>query len=123
MSKSMEHVRYLVDIIGFRPPTSEGERWASKYIAGVLEKLGVDHQVESFVCHKTLSYPLMIVWSVSVLGGWLACSHGFWGFLLTALGAVAGLDLPAVAQNNPPGDGQAESCPFRFAAGNERFED
>ena len=89
MSKAMEHVRYLVDIVGYRPPTSEGERRASKYISGVLENLGIVHQVESFDSHKTFSYPLMIVWSVSVLGGLLSCSHGFPGFLLVTLGAVA----------------------------------
>jgi hypothetical protein len=89
MSKAMEHVRHLVDIVGYRPPTSEGERRASKYISGVLENLGVVHQVESFDSHKTFSYPLMIVWSVSVLGGLLSCSHGFPGFLLVTLGAAA----------------------------------
>ncbi len=89
MAKAMEHVRYLVDTVGFRAPASEGERWASKYIAGVLEKLGIECQVEAFDSHKTFSYPLIIVWSVSVLGGLLACSHGFLGFLLAALGAAA----------------------------------
>ena len=89
MSKAMEHVRYLVDTVGYRPPTSEGERSASKYISGVLENLGIVHQEEPFDSHKTFSYPLMIVWSVSVLGGLLSCSHGFPGFLLVTLGAVA----------------------------------
>jgi hypothetical protein len=89
MSKAMEHVRYLVDIVGFRAPTSEGERWASKYISGVMERLGIEHQVESFDSYKTFSYPLMIVWAVSVLGGLISCSHGFLGFLLATLGAVA----------------------------------
>ena len=89
MSKAMEHVRYLVDIVGFRAPASEGERWASKYIAGVLEKLGIECQVESFDSHRTFSYPMMIAWSLSVLGGLLSCSHGFLGFLLATLGAVA----------------------------------
>lgn len=89
MSKAMEHVRYLVDVVGFRPPASEGERWASKYIAGELEKLGIEHQTEPFVSHKTFSYPVMIILSLSALGGLLACSHGFLGFLLVTLGAVA----------------------------------
>jgi len=89
MSKAMEHVRYLVDIVGFRAPASEGERWASKYIAEVLERLGIEHQVESFDSHKTFSYPLIIAFSLSVLGGVLACSHGFLGFLMVTLGAVA----------------------------------
>ncbi len=89
MSKAMEHVRYLVEIVGFRAPTSEGERWASKYIAGELEKLGIEHQVEPFVSQKTFSYPFMIILSLSVLGGWLVCSHGFLGFLMVTLGAVA----------------------------------
>ncbi len=88
MSKAMEHVRYLVEVVGYRAPTSEGERWASKYIAGVMEKLGIEHQVESFNSYRTFSFPLMIVWAVSVLGGLLACSHGFLGFLLVTLGAV-----------------------------------
>jgi hypothetical protein len=89
MSKAMEHIRYLVDVVGFRAPTSEGERWASKYIAGVMEKLGIDHQVESFHAYRTFSFPLMIVWTVSVIGGLISCSHGFLGFLLVTLGAVA----------------------------------
>lgn len=89
MSKAMEHVRYLVDIVGFRAPASEGERWASKYIAGVLEKLGIECQVETFESHRTFSYPFIIAWSFSVLGGWLSCSHGFLGFLLVTLGAAA----------------------------------
>jgi hypothetical protein len=89
MSKAMEHVRYLVDVVGFRAPASEGERWASKYIAGVMEKLGIECQVEPFDSYKTFSYPLMIVWALSVLGGLLCCSHGFLGFLLVTLGAAA----------------------------------
>ena len=89
MSKAMEHVRHLVDIVGYRPPTSEGERKASKYISGVLENLRIVHQEEPFESHKTFSYPLMIVWSVSVVGGLFSCSHRFFGFLLVTLGAVA----------------------------------
>lgn len=88
MSRAMEHVRYLVDVVGFRAPASEGERWASKYIAGVMEKLGIEYQVEPFDSYQTFSYSLMIVWAVSVLGGLLCCSHGFLGFLLVTLGAV-----------------------------------
>ena len=89
MSKAMEHIRYLVDVVGFRAPASEGERWASKYIAGVMAELGIECQVEPFESHQTFSYSLMIVWAVSVLGGLLSCSHGFLGFLLVTLGAVA----------------------------------
>jgi hypothetical protein len=89
MSKAMEHVRHLVDIVGYRPPTSEGERKASKYISGVLEDLGIVHHEEPFESHKTFSYPFMIVWSVSVVGGLFSCSHRFLGFLLVTLGAVA----------------------------------
>lgn len=89
MSKAMEHVRYLVDVVGYRAPTSEGERWASKYIAGVLEKLGIEAQVEPFESYRTFSYPLLIVLSVSALGGLLSCSHGILAFLLATLGAAA----------------------------------
>lgn len=88
MSKAMEHVRYLVDTVGYRAPASEGERWASKYIRGVLEGQGIEVQVEPFESPKTFSYPLMIVLSVSLLGGLLSCSHGFLGFLLAAVGAA-----------------------------------
>ena len=115
MSKAMEHVRYLVDVVGFRAPASEGERWASKYIAGVMEKLGIECQVEPFDSYKTFSYPLMIVWALSVLGGLLCCSHGFLGFLLVTLGAAAfapgsalsGLGFPAVAPRALPERGWA----------------
>ena len=89
MSKAMEHIRYLVDIVGFREPTSEGERWASKYIKEVMEKLGIEHQVEDFSSHRTFSYPYMVIFAVIVLGSLLSCSHGFLGFLITTLGAVA----------------------------------
>lgn len=89
MSKAMEHIRYLVDIIGYREPTSEGERWASKYIKGVMEKLGIEHQVEDFSSHRTFSYPYMVIFGVIVLGSLISCSHGFLGFLITTLGAVA----------------------------------
>jgi hypothetical protein len=85
----MEHIRYLVDVIGYRPPTSEGERWASKYIAGVLEKLGIEHQLETFQSYRTFSYPYMIIFAVSLLGSLLACRHGFLGFVVSACGAVA----------------------------------
>jgi hypothetical protein len=85
----MEHVRYLVDTIGYRPPTSEGERWASKYIQGVLAKLGLEHQVEPFTSHRTFSYPYMILFAASVLGSLLAGGgHGFLGFVLAGLAAV-----------------------------------
>ena len=89
MSRAMEHIRYLVDVVGYRSPTSEGERWASKYISGVMEKWGVEHQQEPFVSHTTFSYPYLIIFSVSALGGLVACSRGFLGFLLVTLGAVA----------------------------------
>ena len=89
MSKAMEHIRYLVDVIGFRPPTSEAERWSSKYIADVLGRLKIDHQVESFSSCRTFSFPYMVIFGVSVLGGVLACSHGFLGFLFAVVGAVA----------------------------------
>ena len=89
MSKAMEHVRYLVDTIGYRPPTSEGERWASKYIQGVLEKLGVEHQVETFSSFRTFSYPYMIIFATSVLGSLIAGCYGFLGFFVTVFAAVA----------------------------------
>jgi len=89
MSKAMEHIRYLVEIVGFRAPASEGERWASKYIKGVMEKAGLEHQVESFSSHGTFSYPYMIIFAVIILGSLLACSHGVLAFIVTALGAAA----------------------------------
>jgi len=85
----MEHIRYLVDIIGFRAPTSEGERWASKYIKEVLDKLGIENQVEAFQSYRTFSYPYMIIFAVIILGSLISCSHGFLGFLVTGFGAVA----------------------------------
>ncbi len=88
MAKAMEHIRYLVEIVGYRPPTSEGERWASKYIRGVMEKAGIESQLETFQSHKTFSYPYMIIFAVSVLGGLLAPSHGLVGFLVALVGAV-----------------------------------
>ncbi len=86
MSKAMEHIRYLVDIVGYRGPATEAERWASKYIQGVMDKLGIEHQTETFSSHTTFSYPYMIIFAVSVLG---ALFQGFFGFLLTVLAAVA----------------------------------
>lgn len=89
MSRAMEHVRYLVDTIGYRPPTSEGERWASKYIQEVLAKLGLDYQVEPFKSHRTFSYPYMILFAASILGSLLAGGgHGFLGFVLASLAAA-----------------------------------
>lgn len=89
MSKAMEHIRYLVDIIGYRAPTSEGERWASKYIREVMEKLGIESQVETFQSHRTFSYPYMIIFAAIILGSLISCSHGFLGFLIAGFGAVA----------------------------------
>jgi len=89
MGRAMDHIRYLVDIVGYRPPTSEGERWASKYIAGTLKDLGISHQIEAFQSYRTFSYPYMIIFAVSLLGGLLACNHGFLGFLVSLFGAVA----------------------------------
>ncbi len=89
MSRAMEHVRYLVDTIGYRPPGSEGERWASKYIQEVLAKLGLENQAEPFSSHRTFSYPYMILFAASVLGSLLAGGgHGFLGFVLAALAAA-----------------------------------
>jgi len=89
MSKAMEHIRYLVDVVGYRDPASEGERWASKYIQGVLDKLGVQSQVETFRAPSTFGYAYMAILALSILGGLLACSHGLVAFLLTALAAVS----------------------------------
>ncbi|MEW6439419.1 MAG: M28 family peptidase [bacterium] len=89
MARAIEHIRYLVDIVGYRPPTSEGERWASRYIQGVFKKLGLDLQVEPFYSHRTFSYPYMIIFGVSILGGLLFGSHPVLGFLLSALAAAA----------------------------------
>jgi hypothetical protein len=87
MSKAMEHIRYLVDVVGYRDPTSEGERWASKYIKGVLDKLGIENQAEAFQSPRTFGYAYMAILAVSILGGLLACSHCFVAFLLTVLAA------------------------------------
>jgi len=88
MSKAMEHIRYLVDVVGYRDPTSEGERWASKYIQGVMDKAGLENQVETFRSPRTFGYAYMFIFGVSVLGGLLACSCGFTAFVLTVLAAV-----------------------------------
>ncbi len=88
MSKAMEHVRYLVDVVGYRDPTSEGERWASKYIKSVMDKAGIESQVETFQSPRTFGYAYMLIFAVSVLGGLLSCCQGFIGFLLAALAAV-----------------------------------
>ncbi len=89
MSKAMDHIRYLVDVVGYRDPTSEGERWTSKYIKGVLDKLNVENQVEPFPSPPTFGYAYMVILAVSILGGLLACSHGLVAFVLTALAAVS----------------------------------
>lgn len=89
MSRAMEHIRYLVDTIGYRPPTSEGERWASKYIQGVFAQLGLENQVEPFSSYRTFSYPYMILFALSILGSLLAGGgHGFLGFVLAGLAAA-----------------------------------
>ena len=89
MARAMEHIRYLVDIIGYRPPTSEGERWGSKYIAGVLKASGIEHEVETFQSYTTFSYAYMIIFGISLIGSTLVCSSGFLGFVIAAFGAVA----------------------------------
>jgi hypothetical protein len=89
MSKAMEHIRYLVDVVGYRDSTSEAERWASKYIKSVMDKAGIESQVEDFSSPRTFGYAYMVILAVSILGGLLACSHGFIAFLITALAAVA----------------------------------
>jgi hypothetical protein len=89
MSKAMEHVRYLVDVVGYRDPTSEGERWASKYIKGVLDGLGIESQTETFPSPRTYGYAYLVILAASILGGLLACTHPFVAFVMTAAAAAA----------------------------------
>ncbi len=88
MSKAMEHIRYLVEIVGYRSSTSEGERWTSKYIKEILEGLHIESYVETFLSYRTSSYACIIVYLISIVGALFSFSHAILGFLIAGLGAV-----------------------------------
>ncbi len=89
MSKAMEHIRYLVDIAGYRSSSSEGERRASEYIKEVLEGLGVESNVENFLSYRTSSYGYIIIYFICIIGALFSLSHEILGFLMAVFGAIA----------------------------------
>ena len=80
-----KHLRYLVEEIGPRGSTTEGEFKAGEYIKQIFEKSGLKVEVQEFKSIPTFSYPYMVIYLVAIIGVFLSIINTWFLILTVAL--------------------------------------